>query len=100
MQFVFCTQAFRLQAFEHPLKCSADPNMYQFGVMACDLIANLLARGELRPGPVKLFPYGLASVKEGLQYMHKGQVSLVMAQLNLKLKFALGQRRKTHLPDS
>ena len=34
----------------------------------------ILATGTLKPNPVHVQPGGLASVKEGLQYMQEGKV--------------------------
>ena len=51
--------------------------MYNFGMEACNFIAELLAKGVLIPGPIKLLPDGLSSVEEGLRYMRDGKVEHV-----------------------
>ncbi|THV06339.1 zinc-binding oxidoreductase ToxD [Dendrothele bispora CBS 962.96] len=40
-----------------------------------DLISKLLAEGKITPAPLKIYPNGLASVSEGLEYMRSGKVS-------------------------
>ena len=39
-----------------------------------DLLTKSLATGKIKPNPVDIQPSGLASVKEGLQYMQEGKV--------------------------
>ena len=34
----------------------------------------MLATGKIKPNPVQVQPSGIASVKEGLQYMQEGKV--------------------------
>ncbi|KAH9052670.1 dehydrogenase [Lactarius vividus] len=40
-----------------------------------DLLTKILATGKIKPNPVHIQSGGLASVKEGLQYMQEGKVS-------------------------
>lgn len=57
-----------------PFKVSADPEQRAFAIRAAKLISDLLAAGKLRPSPVKVLPNGLASVKDGFEYMISGKV--------------------------
>ena len=57
-----------------PAKLPADPGKHEFGVKAARLLTELLAAGKIRPGPTKLMPNGLRSVKEGFEYMENGKV--------------------------
>ncbi|THV06340.1 dehydrogenase [Dendrothele bispora CBS 962.96] len=49
--------------------------MVEFGTKSSKLISKLLAEGKLTPAPIKIYPSGLASVPEGLEYMKSGKVS-------------------------
>lgn len=46
----------------------------EFGIQTSKFVTNLLEVGYLVPAPVKLFPSGLASVADGLEYMAQGKV--------------------------
>lgn len=48
--------------------------MYKFGIQSAKLLTDLLAAEKLKPIPIKLMPNGLASVKEGFEYMQSGKV--------------------------
>ncbi|KAK7466230.1 hypothetical protein VKT23_004957 [Stygiomarasmius scandens] len=49
--------------------------MKEFAIKSSKLISKLLADGKLTPTPLKIYPRGLASVPEGLEYMKSGKVS-------------------------
>jgi NADPH:quinone reductase-like Zn-dependent oxidoreductase len=51
-----------------------DPSHYADGTKFNKLITRLLAEGKLKPGPIKMFSKGLASVHEGFMYMVSGKV--------------------------
>lgn len=63
-----------VQAITQPIKLPADPEQYKFGVQSAKLLTDLLDSGKVRPSPIKLMPNGLASVKEGFEYMENGKV--------------------------
>lgn len=63
------------QAIEIPFKAPAHPDQYDFGVKSAKLLSDLLAAGKLKPGPIKMMPNGLASVKDGFEYMQSGKAS-------------------------
>ncbi|KIK54394.1 hypothetical protein GYMLUDRAFT_249542 [Collybiopsis luxurians FD-317 M1] len=46
-----------------------------FGDWATNLISEVLKTGRIVPLPIRLYPNGLESVQEGLQYMEEGKVS-------------------------
>ena len=58
------------------MKAPADPDQYKFGVQSAKLLSDLLAAGKFKHGPIKLMPRGLASVKEGFEYMQNGKVRI------------------------
>ncbi|KAK7466231.1 hypothetical protein VKT23_004958 [Stygiomarasmius scandens] len=49
--------------------------MNEFATKSSKLISKLLADGKLTPAPLKIYPKGLASIPEGLEYMKSGKVS-------------------------
>jgi hypothetical protein len=53
----------------------AKPAHHATGVSWCKFLTNLLAQGKLKCVPVTVYPHGLESVQEGLQYMMDGKVS-------------------------
>ncbi|TDL22505.1 zinc-binding oxidoreductase ToxD [Rickenella mellea] len=61
--------------FDIPMKMPADAGAYELGKKFSKLISDVLATGKVKPIPVKLMPNGLASVKEGFEYMKEGHVS-------------------------
>lgn len=79
-----------------PANVPADPGHHRFAIdVAAPLLSALLALGTgkgatndggvppndtrlLRPNPIKLMPHGLASVKEGFEYMMSGKVQFVL----------------------
>ena len=56
------------------LKAPANQEAYAFGIRSTKLLSDLLTASKLKPGPIKLFPNGLASVKDGFEYMKSGKV--------------------------
>ena len=63
------------QAIEIPFKAPAHPDQYDFGIKSAKLLSDILAAGKLKPGPIKMMTNGLASVKDGFEYMQSGKVS-------------------------
>jgi len=63
------------KAIQVPRSIDAKPEHYEFGVKASALLNELLAKKKLLPSRTKIFPHGLASIKEGFQYMMDGKVS-------------------------
>ena len=59
-----------------PMKLPADPEQYEFGVRSAKLLTELLVSEKVRPGAVMLMAKGLASVKEGFEYMEAGKVGI------------------------
>lgn len=52
------------------------PDTYAFGIRTAKLLSDLLAARKLKPGPIKIFPNGLAGVKDGFEYMKSGKVRI------------------------
>jgi len=63
------------EAFEFPEHYEPRSEDIKFGSWAAQFISRQLSTGKIVPLPVKLFPRGLVSVEEGLQYMQDGRVS-------------------------
>lgn len=53
---------------------AAIPEHHENAIRFAKLISDVLATGKVKPSPVKLFPNGLASVKDGFKYMIDGKV--------------------------
>ncbi|KAJ7628925.1 chaperonin 10-like protein [Roridomyces roridus] len=62
------------KAVEFPFEYPQNADHYENGKVYAKLIAELLDRGALKPVPMRLYPHGLASVKEGLEDMKDGKV--------------------------
>ena len=56
--------------------------MYEFGIKLAKLVTEIFASGKFKPGLVKLFPKGLASVKDGFKHMKEGEVSAMIVSEN------------------
>ena len=73
-----------------PMKLPADLGQYDFGIRSAKLLSELLESEKVRPGAVMLMAKGLASVKEGFEYMEAGKVGIshtyAAKQLALVLK--------------
>lgn len=54
----------------------ADPKKEEFGRWSAKLLNEMLAAENLKPGPIKIMPYGLAGVMDGFEYMQNGKVSI------------------------
>ncbi|KAI5120953.1 hypothetical protein M0805_001658 [Coniferiporia weirii] len=63
------------KAIEIRYKRPADPEQHAFGIKAAKLLSEVLQSGKIKSGPMKLMPNGLASVKDGFEYMRSGKVS-------------------------
>lgn len=50
------------------------PEKYKFGVESAKLLSELLATNKLKPGPIRVLPNGLESIKDGFEYMKSGKV--------------------------
>jgi hypothetical protein len=64
-----------LQDFDYPRKFRTSPELAKRGKELIDLLAEIVRRGLVKPGPVKLMESGLGSVLEGMKYMVDGNVS-------------------------
>ncbi|THH06161.1 hypothetical protein EW146_g9700 [Bondarzewia mesenterica] len=58
-----------------PMKFTATELETARGRKYAQLLSDVLATGKIKPNPTRVFPKGLASVPEGLQYMRDGKVS-------------------------
>ncbi|KAI5120956.1 hypothetical protein M0805_001661 [Coniferiporia weirii] len=63
------------KATEIPYQLPASPEQHAFGINAAKLLSELLESGKIKFNPIKLMPSGLASVKDGLEYMRSAKVS-------------------------
>ncbi|KAF5349761.1 hypothetical protein D9758_010176 [Tetrapyrgos nigripes] len=61
--------------YSFPFEYTPKPGMADFADKSSKMIARLLREGKLTPAPIKVYPDGLASFKEGFEYMKSGQVS-------------------------
>ncbi|KAF7348025.1 GroES-like protein [Mycena sanguinolenta] len=59
---------------EFPFPFPANQEHHENAKMYCELIAEVLRRGTLKPVPLRLYPHGLASVQEGFEDMKAGKV--------------------------
>ena len=67
------------------MKSPVRPDIQEFGVKATKLLTEIYASDKFKTGPVKVFPKGLASVKDGLKYMKEGKVSILAVSKNRRL---------------
>ncbi|CAE6363335.1 unnamed protein product [Rhizoctonia solani] len=64
------------RSFEWPgIKFPASPEDKAFMASWIPKLEKLVAKGQIKPNPVKLWPGGLSAVNEGFQYMREGNVS-------------------------
>ncbi|KAH8108649.1 dehydrogenase [Phellopilus nigrolimitatus] len=63
------------KAIEVPMKLPASPEQHAFARTASEILGAALAAGQVKPGPIKLMPAGLASVCDGLEYLRSGKAS-------------------------
>lgn len=57
-----------------PFGLPENPDQYKFGAEISVNISEVVAKGLVKPGPIKLIDNGLEGVKEGFQYMTDGKV--------------------------
>lgn len=62
------------QDIEFPFSYPANVQHRENGARYAQLITQLISQQPLRPIPIKLYSNGLASVKDGLEYMRSGKV--------------------------
>ncbi|TFY50937.1 hypothetical protein EVG20_g11246, partial [Dentipellis fragilis] len=74
---VSSTVAYHLlgKSFDFPFSYTEDPNLTLLGKKYTKFLEEILAKYEIKPNPVLVYPNGLASVAEGLQFMMDGKVS-------------------------
>jgi len=57
-----------------------------------DLLKQILATGNIKPVPVFIQPNGLAGVKDGLQYMQDGKVSLAHCSVYVSIRMDIDRK--------
>ncbi|EGN93603.1 hypothetical protein SERLA73DRAFT_171938 [Serpula lacrymans var. lacrymans S7.3] len=73
VQFVVCYAIFG-KAIEYPFPFPANEEYSRNASMHAKMISQIVAQHNLTPIPIKLFPRGLASVADGIEYMKLGKV--------------------------
>ncbi|KAH8104285.1 hypothetical protein DFH11DRAFT_1713452 [Phellopilus nigrolimitatus] len=63
------------KAIEPPMKLPASPEQHAFARTASENLGAVLAADQVKSGPIKLMPAGLANVKDGLEYLRSGKAS-------------------------
>ncbi|KAF8898070.1 chaperonin 10-like protein [Gymnopilus junonius] len=59
---------------EHPIQLKGNPQHYENATMYNSMISEMLAKNMLKFGAIKVFPNGLASVQDGMEYMMSGKI--------------------------
>ncbi|KAA1472741.1 dehydrogenase [Dentipellis sp. KUC8613] len=63
------------KSFEFPFSYTEDPKLTLLGKKFTKFLEEILAKHDIKPNPLLVYPNGLASVVEGLQFMADGKVS-------------------------
>ncbi|KAA1477028.1 GroES-like protein [Dentipellis sp. KUC8613] len=74
---VLSTVAYHIlgKSFDFPFQYTEDPHLTQLGKNFAKLLEGILAKYDIKPNPLLVFPNGLASVADGFQFMIDGKVS-------------------------
>jgi hypothetical protein len=63
------------QDFDYPREFRTSPELQKRGEELFEILTEIVRRGMLKPGPVKLMQGGLGAVPEGIKYMMDRKVS-------------------------